>query len=46
MQTSDAYCIKFTSANNNANNTNVAIKGNTFWRGANTYPVYYNQQLR
>lgn len=45
MQTSDDYCIKFTSSTNGALYSNVAIKGNTFWRGANTYPILYQSSI-
>jgi len=45
MQTGDDYCIKFTATTNGASNTNIAIKGNTFWRGANTYPILYQSSI-
>ncbi|MHB9140330.1 MAG: hypothetical protein ACYC25_00455 [Paludibacter sp.] len=45
MQATDDYCIKFTSSTNGASYTNVAIKGNTFWRGANTFPIYYQSSI-
>ncbi|MGD0711424.1 MAG: hypothetical protein ABR968_09630 [Bacteroidales bacterium] len=45
MQTGDDYCIKFTSSTNGATYANVAIKGNTFWRGANTYPILYQSSI-
>ncbi len=45
MQTSDAYCIKITSSTNGATFANIAIKGNTFWRGANTFPLFYQSSI-
>jgi hypothetical protein len=45
MQSNDDYCIKITSSVNGAPNTNVAIKGNTFWRGANIYPILYQSSI-
>jgi len=45
MQSGDDYCIKFTSSTNGASYANVAIKGNTFWRGANTYPILYQSSI-
>lgn len=45
MQSGDDYCIKFTSSTNGASFANVSIKGNTFWRGANSSPLYYQSSI-
>ena len=45
MQSGDDYCIKFTTSTNGASYSNVAIKNNTFFRGANTYPILYQSSI-
>lgn len=45
MQSGDDYCIKFTSSTNGALYANITIKGNTFWRGINTYPIFYQSSV-
>lgn len=45
MQSGDDYCIKFTSSVNGSSYANITINGNTFWRGANTYPIFYQSSI-